>query len=56
MKNGDWPQIKKKTICTGEGKEILKFEGVGGEIKPCRECTYLGTKIDQMLDNTTEIK
>ena len=27
----------------GEGKEILKFDG-GKEIKPCRECTYLGKK------------
>ena len=25
----------------GEGKETLKFDG-GEEIKPCRECTYLG--------------
>ena len=29
----------------GEGIEILKFED-GEEIKPCTECTYLGTKID----------
>jgi len=39
----------------GEGKEILKFDG-GKEIKPCTECTYIGTKIDQCGDNTTEIK
>jgi len=39
----------------GEGKEILKFDG-GEEIKSCIECTYLGTKIDQWGDNTTEIK
>ena len=39
----------------GEGKETLKFDG-GEEIKPCIECTYLGTKIDQLGDNTTEIK
>jgi hypothetical protein len=26
------------------------------EIKPSTECTYLGTKIDQTGDNTTEIK
>ena len=39
----------------GEGKEILKSES-GEEIKPCIECTYLGTKIDQLGDNTTEIK
>jgi hypothetical protein len=26
----------------GEGRQILKFEG-GEEIKPCTECTYLGT-------------
>ena len=30
--------------------------GEGKEIKPCTECTYLGTKIDQTGDNTTEIK
>ena len=42
-------------LCMGEGKEILKFDG-GEEIKPCIECTYLGTKIDQLGDNTTEIK
>ena len=36
----------------GEGKEILKVEG-GEEIKPCRECTYLGTKVDRSGDNTT---
>ena len=39
----------------GEGKEILKFEG-GEEINPCTEFTYLGKKIDQSGDNTTEIK
>ena len=39
----------------GEGKEILKFDG-GQEIKRCTECAYLGTKIDQSGDNTTEIK
>ena len=39
----------------GEGKEILKFDS-GKEIKPCTECSYLGTKIDQYGDNTTEIK
>jgi len=33
----------------GEGKETLKFEG-GEEIRPCTECTYLGTKIDQWGD------
>ena len=37
-----------------EGKEILKFDG-GEEIKPCTDCTYLGTKIDQLGDNTAEI-
>jgi len=35
--------------------EILKFEG-GEEIKLCTECTYLGTKIDQSDNNTTEVK
>jgi adenylate cyclase class IV len=39
----------------GEGKEILKFDG-GEEIKPYTECTYSGTKIDQLGDNRTEIK
>ena len=50
-------KLKKKTIyvCMEEGKETLKFDG-GEEIKPCIECTYLGTKIDQLGDNTTEIK
>ena len=42
-------------LCMGKGWEILKFDG-GEEIKPCTECTYLGTKIDQLGDNTTEIK
>ena len=46
---------KTKYVCMGEGKEILKFDG-GEEIKPYIECTYLGTKIDQLGDNTTEIK
>ena len=34
-------------------KEKLKFDG-GEEIKPRTECTYLGTKIDESGDNTTE--
>jgi hypothetical protein len=46
---------KNKHACVGEGKESLKFDG-GEEIKPSTECTYLGTKIDQSGDNTTEIK
>ena len=46
---------KTKYICIGEEKESLKFDS-GEEIKPSRECTYLGTKIDQTGDNTTEIK
>ena len=46
---------KTKYICMGERKEILKFDG-GEEIKPRTECTYLGTKIDQLGDNKTEIK
>ena len=37
----------------GERKENLKFNS-GEEIKPCRECTYLGTKIDELGDNKTE--
>ena len=39
----------------GEGKEILKFDG-WEETKPCTECTYLGTKIDQSGDNRAQIK
>jgi len=39
----------------GEGKEILKFDG-GEEIKSCTERTDLGTKINQLGDNTAEIK
>jgi len=39
----------------GEGKEILKFDG-REEIKPCTECTYLGTKIGQSGENIAEIK
>jgi hypothetical protein len=44
-----------KSACVGEGKETLKFDG-GEEIQPCTEFTYLGTKIDQLGDNSTEIK
>ena len=44
---------KTKYICIGEGKESLKFDG-GEEIKPCTECTYLGTIIDQLGDNKTQ--
>ena len=40
---------------SGRRKGILKFDG-GEEVKPCTECTYLGIKIDQSGDNTTEIK
>jgi 5-methylcytosine-specific restriction endonuclease McrA len=47
--------MKNKYVCMGEGKEILKFDG-RKEIQPCTECTYLGTKLDQLEDNTTEIK
>jgi hypothetical protein len=39
----------------GEEKEILKFDD-REEIKSCTECTYLGTKIDQVGSNTMEIK
>jgi hypothetical protein len=46
---------KTKYICMGEEKECLKFDSEE-EIKTSRECTYLGTKIDQTGDNTTEIK
>jgi hypothetical protein len=46
---------KTKYICIGEEKESLKFDS-GEEIKPSTESTYLGTKIDHMGDNITEIK
>ena len=46
---------KTKYICIGEEKESLKFDS-GEKIKPSTEYTYLGTKIDQTGDNTTEIK
>jgi hypothetical protein len=46
---------KTKYVCIGEGKETLKFDG-GKEIQTCTECTYLGTKTDQLGDNSTEIK
>jgi hypothetical protein len=46
---------KTKYIGIGEEKESLKFDSVE-EIKPSTECTYTGTKIDQMGDNMTEIK
>jgi len=39
----------------GERKAILKLDGEE-EIKPCTECTYLGTKTDQSGGNTIEIK
>jgi hypothetical protein len=54
---GTCHKFRKKTnhVCIGEGKETLKFDG-GEEIQRCTECTYLGTKIDQLGDNTTEIK
>jgi hypothetical protein len=42
-------------ICIGEEKVCLKFDS-GEENKPSTECIYLGTKIDQTGDNTTEIK
>jgi hypothetical protein len=44
-----------KYICIGEEKESLKFNS-GEEIKPSTECTYLGTKLDQTGDKTTDIK
>jgi hypothetical protein len=46
---------KTKYVCMGVGKETLEFDD-REEIKPGTECTYLGTKIDQLRDNTTEIK
>ena len=51
----DVNMVLSKYICIGEEKESLKFDS-GEEIKPGTECTYLGTKIDQTGDNTTEIK
>jgi hypothetical protein len=44
---------KTKYVCMGERK-ILKSDS-GEEIKPCTDCTYLGTKIDHLGDNTMEI-
>ena len=38
-----------------EEKKTLKFDSEE-EIKPRTEYTYLGTKIHQLGDNTTEIK
>jgi hypothetical protein len=46
---------KYQYICIGEEKGSLIFDR-GEEIKPSTKCTYLGTKIDQTGDNTTEIK
>jgi hypothetical protein len=46
---------KTKYVWIGERKETLKFYG-GKEIQPCTGCTNLGTKIDQLGDNATEIK
>jgi hypothetical protein len=35
----------------------LNFKPVGAShVQPSTECTYLGTKIDQLEDNTTETK
>jgi len=39
----------------GSRKRNFKFDS-GEEIKPCTDYTYLGTKIDQLGDFTTEIK
>ena len=33
--------------------EIVGGERGGGEITPCTECTYVGTKMDQSGDNKT---
>jgi hypothetical protein len=46
---------KTKYVCMGERKEIFKFDS-REEIKPCTECTYVGTKIDHLGDCTTVIK
>ena len=51
----DYKFRKNEIICIGEGKESLKLEG-GKEIKPCTECTYLGTVIDRLGEYTAEIK
>jgi len=34
----------------------VQIHGKNTITNPCTECTYLGTKIDQLGDNTTEIK
>jgi hypothetical protein len=44
-----------KYVCIGGERETLKFY-CREEIKPCTECTYLGTKIDQLGDNTSQIQ
>ena len=46
---------KTKYVCIGGEKETLKFD-CREETQPCTECTYLGTKIDQLRENTTQIK
>jgi len=45
-KRHDFPKKKKMNIIFDSREEI----------KPSTECTYLGTKIGQTGDNTTEIK
>ena len=53
---GTCHKFRKNQIRTyGEKKETLKSDS-GEELKPCTVCTHLGTKIDQLGDNTTEIK
>jgi hypothetical protein len=52
---GTFHKFIKNQICIGEEKEPLKYGG-GEEIQPCAKCTNLGTKIDQLVDNTTEVK
>jgi hypothetical protein len=46
--------IKNQICMYGRRKRILKFDRE--EIKPCTECTYLDTKIDQLGHNTTDNK
>jgi hypothetical protein len=46
---------KHQIFMYGRMERNFKFDGEE-EIKPCKECTYLGTIIDQLGDNTTEIK
>jgi hypothetical protein len=45
------------TVSTADTDMLISLQiNIGEEIQQCTECTYLDTKIDQLGDNTTEIK